>query len=123
MTQLYRVNYIFARLLVLVGGFGFLARYIEYGDFQFTALIPALFGLVFTLFSKGLLQDDSKSALYSLFVALFLLVGVGSMFIRSLFSEDFLWDRKSLIFMFVTIGALYYIWIGIKHLSRNKSIE
>ncbi|MFA8300851.1 MAG: hypothetical protein ACEPOV_11860 [Hyphomicrobiales bacterium] len=123
MTQLYRVNYVFARLLIIIGGFGFLARYIEYGDFQFTALIPTLFGLVLTLFSNGLLQDNNKSALYSLFVAVFLLVGVGSMFIRNMISDEFLWDRKSLIFLFVTLGSLYYIWIAIKHFIRDKSIE
>lgn len=106
----HKVNYYYALFLILIGIFGFIARYAERGDAQFTSLIPTFFGFVLLFFTKGIKGENSMIAHLAVVLTLILAAVVTYMFIKNL-SPEFMGGRK--FFIFLVTGIVSYIVLGI----------
>lgn len=106
----HKVNIIYAILLIILGLFGFLARYFEQGDFAFTSLIPAFFGLVLIPMTKGIKNENTIIAHIAVVLTLILGVMITFMFFKNLGAE-FNGTRK--FFIFLISGLASYIALGI----------
>lgn len=106
----HRVNYYYAIFLLLIGIFGFIARYTSDGDIQVTSLIPAFFGFVLLFFTKGIKNDNKVIAHLAVVLTLVLAVVVTYMFVKNL-SSEFIGTRK--FFIFLVTGLVSYVVLGI----------
>lgn len=106
----HKVNIIYAFLLIILGLFGFLARYYYQGDFQFTSLIPAVFGLILIPMTKGIRNENTVIAHIAVVLTLVLGVMITFMFFKAL-SIEFIGSRK--FFIFLISGLASYIALGI----------
>jgi len=106
----HKVNIVYALLLIVLGLFGFLARYFEQGDFAFTSLIPAVFGLVLIPMTKGIKEENTVIAHIAMVLTLILGVMISFMFFKNLDTE-FIGTRK--FFIFLISGLASYIALGI----------
>lgn len=106
----HKVNFIYAILLIVLGLFGFSARYFYQGDLQFTSLIPAFFGLVLLPMTKGIREENTVIAHIAVVLTLVLGVMITFMFIKG-FSNEFIGSRK--FFIFLISGIASYIALGI----------
>ncbi|MEO1054056.1 MAG: hypothetical protein AAFX87_25690 [Bacteroidota bacterium] len=117
--QPHQVNRALSFIYILAGLIGFLARYIEQGDFQYTALIPAIFGLILLPMTKGIRQENKVIAHVAVLVTLLVAVMVSSM----LFKNDFEVTRKSIIFMVIVAASLVALVIYIKGFIDKKRLN
>lgn len=97
-------NLIYSIFLIGAGIAGFLLRYLEANDFQYTALIPAVFGLVLLSLTNGIKRQNKIishiAVILTLILALFTLV----MVIKN--SGDGLMEtRKGIIFALILISS------------------
>jgi len=106
----HKVNYYYAIFLLLIGLFGFIARYTSVGDIQVTSLIPAFFGFILLFFTKGIKNDNSVIAHLAVVLTLILAVVVTYMFVKNL-SVEYIGSRK--FFIFLVTGLASYIVLGI----------
>ncbi len=105
-----KVNFYYAIFLILIGLFGFFARYSTQDDIQITSLIPAFFGFVFLFFTKGIRQENSIIAHLAVVLTLVLAGVVSYMFFKNL-STDFIGTRK--FFIFLITALVSYVVLGI----------
>ncbi len=106
MNKAHNINKFYGLLLILLGSFGFIMRYVELGDTQFTALIPALFGLILLSFTNGIRTENSVIGHLAGVLTLVLVVMSAVMLTKGFFAE-FNLGRKQIIFLFVIIGGIY----------------
>jgi hypothetical protein len=106
----HKVNNIYAILLIILGLFGFLARYYEIGDYQVTSLIPAFFGIILLPMSKGIKNENTVIAHLAVVLTLILGVMITFMFFKG-YSAEFIGSRK--FFIFLISGLASYIALGI----------
>jgi hypothetical protein len=106
----HKVNIIYAILLIVLGLFGFLARYFEMGDFQVTSLIPAFFGVLLIPMTKGIKNENTVIAHIAVVLTLVLGVMIAYMFFKNL-NADFVGSRK--FFIFLISGIASFIALGI----------
>jgi len=106
MDKAHNINKFYALLLILLGSFGFIMRYVELGDMQFTALIPAVFGLILLSFTNGIKNENSVIGHLAGVLTLLLVVMSAVMLTKGLLAE-FSLGRKQIIFLFVIIGGVY----------------
>lgn len=110
MKSPHKVNYYYALFLILIGLFGFIARYSEQGDMQVTSLIPAFFGIIFLFFTKGIKRENTIIAHLAVVLTLVLAGVVTYMFFKNL-SPEFIGSRKFFIFLFTALVS--YLVLGI----------
>lgn len=110
MKSPHKVNYYYAIFLILIGLFGFIARYSEQGDMQVTSLIPAFFGIIFLFFTKGIKRENTIIAHLAVVLTLVLAGVVTYMFFKNL-SPEFIGSRKFFIFLFTALVS--YLVLGI----------
>lgn len=106
----HKVNLIYAFILIILGTFGFLARYFEAGDFQITALIPAFFGIILIPMTKGIKNENTVIAHIAVVLTLLLGVMISYMFFKNL-SSEFIGSRK--FFIFLISGLASYVALAI----------
>jgi len=106
MDKAHNINKFYALLLILLGSFGFIMRYVELGDMQFTALIPAVFGLILLSFTNGIKNENSVIGHLAGVLTLLLVVMSAVMLTKGLLAE-FSLGRKQIIFLFVILGGVY----------------
>ena len=106
MNKAHHINKFYALLLVLLGSFGFIMRYVELGDMQFTALIPAVFGLILFSFTNGIKNENSVIG-HLAGVLTLLLVVMSVVMLTKGFVAEFSLGRKQIIFLFVIVGGIY----------------
>ncbi|MGZ2370937.1 hypothetical protein ACXR6G_14230 [Ancylomarina sp. YFZ004] len=106
MNKAHNINKFYALLLILLGSFGFIMRYVELGDMQFTALIPAVFGLILFSFTNGIKNENSVIG-HLAGVLTLLLVGMSVFMLSKGFATEFSLGRKQIIFLFVIAGGIY----------------
>lgn len=106
----HKVNFYYAIFLLLIGLFGFIARYSTEGDMQVTSLIPAFFGFIFLFFTKGIKNENSIIAHLAVVLTLVLAAVVSYMFIKNL-SPEFAGTRK--FFIFLVTAVVSYTVLGI----------
>ena len=106
MDKAHSINKFYALLLILLGSFGFIMRYIELGDTQFTALIPAVFGLILLSFTNGIKNENPVIGHLAGLLTLVLVVMSAVMLTKGLLAE-FSLGRKQIIFFLVIVGGIY----------------
>jgi len=106
MDKAHSINKFYALLLILLGSFGFIMRYIELGDTQFTALIPAVFGLILLSFTNGIKNENPVIGHLAGVLTLVLVVMSAVMLTKGLLAE-FSLGRKQIIFFLVIVGGIY----------------
>ena len=122
MEKIYRVNLIYSIIIIAAGIFGLLARYFEQGDWKFTALIPAVFGLVLLFMTGGMKRQNRIVSHLVVVRTLVLAIMVTVMMILNL-GEGSGIDRKIAIFMVIiaaSIVALGYYIASFVAARRNK---
>lgn len=105
-----KVNYYYAIFLILIGLFGFVARYSIQGDMQVTSLIPVFFGIIFLFLTKGIKNENSVIAHLAVVLTLVLAGVVTYMFFKNL-SAEFVGSRK--FFIFLLTAVVSYVVLGI----------
>ncbi len=106
MDKAHKINKFYALLLILLGSFGFIMRYVEVSDMQFTALIPAVFGLILLTFTNGIKNENSVIG-HLAGVLTLLLVVMSVVMLTKGFVAEFSISRKQVIFLFVIAGGIY----------------
>ncbi|MEX0983283.1 MAG: hypothetical protein WD577_12860 [Bacteroidales bacterium] len=113
------VNLIYSLLLLVTGITAFTLRYLESNDFQYTALIPSLFGIILLSLGKGIKLENKIVAhiavLLTLILAVFALV---MLIINS--GDGMLLTRKGIIFMIVLTSSFIVLGIYIMRFIRIK---
>lgn len=105
-----KVNYYYAIFLILIGLFGFVARYSIQGDMQVTSLIPVFFGIIFLFLTKGIKNENSVIAHLAVVLTFVLAAVVTYMFFKNL-SAEFVGSRK--FFIFLLTAVVSYVVLGI----------
>lgn len=106
MDKAHSINKFYALLLILLGSVGFIMRYVELGDMQFTALIPAVFGLILLSFTNGIKNENPVIGHLAGVLTLVLVVMSAVMLTKGLLAE-FSLGRKQIIFFLVIVGGIY----------------
>lgn len=117
MTKPHIVNIYYSIFLIALALFGFFARYAEAGDFQVTALIPAVFALILLPMTGGLKRDNRVIGHIAATVLVIVLFGMIGMFFRD---GGLSLERKNIIFQLVTLSTIYYIAINIRYFLRRR---
>ena len=110
------VNRLYSFLLIALGFFGFIARYLEVGDYQFTAFIPSVFGVILLFMTKGIKNENRVIAHIAVVLTLILGLMITSMLIRSGFQGD----RKSYIFLTVAVASFGALAVYVKGFIDKK---
>jgi len=106
MNKAHNINKLYAILLIFLGLLGFIMRYMELGDLQYTALIPAAFGLILFSFTKGIQKENPVIGHLASVLTLILVVMSAAMLTKGL-AADFSLGRKQIIFFLVILGGVY----------------
>ncbi len=110
------VNICYSLLHIGLGLFGFLGRYMERGDFQYTALIPSALGLLLLSMTGGIKNDNKLIA--HLIVVLTLLWG--GMITYVLFKNGLASNRVSIIFLTIALSSFVAMAIYVKGFIDKK---
>lgn len=112
MDKLYRVNLIYSIVIIAAGIFGILTRYYEQGDWKFTALIPAAFGLILISMTGGI-RKHKRSISHLVVVLTFILAIMVTVMMTLNLGRGGGTDRKFWIFLLILVASLialgYYI--------------
>jgi len=111
------INLIYSIFLIAIGLAGFFLRYREAGDFQFTALIPALFGVILLFFTNGINRQNKIISHIAVLLTLILTVFTLVMFVTNL-GEGFMASRKGIIFILVILSSLFVLTLYITRFIR-----
>ena len=100
------VNNIYSLILIACAVLGFALRYFQEGDMQFTALIPAIFGLILLPMSRGIKNENKVIAHVAVVLVLLILIMIGKMWISSLTADVIVW-RKAVLFGVITLSSVW----------------
>ena len=121
MNKPHYINLIYSIFLILIGILGFLLRYLEIGDFQFTSLIPVLFGLVLIFFTIGIKNQNKLTSHIAVLITLILGVITSVMFFKNL-NIEYISSRKGIIFLLIVIVSYSVLVLYIlRFISISKS--
>lgn len=119
MNKPHIVNAVYSVYIILIGFIGFLLSYFDTNTFQFTSLIPSVFGIILLLFTKGVKNEDKIASHVIVLITLVLALMVLVMLILNI-KDGFELSRKVVIFLLVTIGS--FTTLGI-YIARFISIK
>jgi hypothetical protein len=111
------VNLIYSLFLITVGIAGFSLRYMEVGDFQYTALIPAAFGIVLLPLGKGIKMQNKIISHVAVLLTFILAVFALIMVIMNA-DDGFLLSRRGIIFTLILISSSIVLAIYITRFIR-----
>lgn len=74
MPQSYKINALNASVFIICGLIGFLAHYLQWGDYQQTALIPFVLGILLLVMTPGM--KSGTGVVYTAVIALTFIFGV-----------------------------------------------
>lgn len=121
MTKPHKVNLVFSIFLIAIALFGLFARYLDEGDWQITAMIPAVFGVVLLPMTGGIKRDSRIIGHIAATVVVILFISMIAMFFRE---GGLMLTRKNVIFQLITLFSIYYIIINIRYfIRRRKGLE
>jgi uncharacterized membrane protein len=106
MKEAYQVNKVYSIILMLAGAFGFVSRYIELGDVQFTALIPFFMGFILLLCTPGIKKENPVIGHLAGVLTLVLVIMSLVMLSKGLVTDG-AWGKKQWIFLVVIIGGIW----------------
>ena len=119
MNKPHIVNAVYSIYIILVGFVGFLLSYFDTNTFQFTSLIPSVFGIILLLFTKGVIKENKFASHAVVMITLVLALMVLVMFVLNI-KDGFELSRKVIIFMMIIIGS--FTTLGI-YIARFISIK
>lgn len=117
------VNRIYSFLLIACAVLGFLLRYLSEGDLQYTALIPAGFGIILLPMSGGIKKENKVIAHVAVVLTLLIAVLIGKMWISAITADLLVW-RKVILFGIITLSS---VWALVNYVQgfiakkKNKS--
>lgn len=115
------VNLIYSLILIVAGIAGFILRYLEASDFQYTALIPSVFGIILLCLTNGISNQNKIISHIAVFLTLLLAVLTSVMFIRNS-GNGFIETRKGIIFISIIISSFVVLSLYIIRFIRiNKT--
>ena len=119
MKEAYQINKVYSIILILAGLFGFLARYFEVGDWQFTALIPLLFGVILFFCTPGIRKENAIIGHIAALVTSLLVITAVIMLSKGIFG-DAGWGRKQWIFSVVILGGIWSLRSQINYFRAQR---
>jgi len=119
MKEAYQINKVYSLILILAGAFGFLARYYQMGDWQFTALIPLFFGVILFLCTPGIKKENAAIGHVAALVTTLLIVTALIMLTKGIFG-DAGWGRKQWIFLVVILGGVWSLRSQINYFKAQR---
>jgi hypothetical protein len=122
MNKPHIVNLIYSIFLISTGITGFVLRYLEEGDFQYTSLIPSLFGIVLLLLTNGIRRQNKIISHVAVFLTLILAVFTLVMFMKNA-GNGFMETRKGVIFILTILSSLSVLTFYIIRFIRIKNIK
>lgn len=105
MEKIYRVNLIYSLLLIIAGFYGFVAHYMDTGEWPVTALIPVLFGGILLPMTGSIRKSNRIIAHIAVVLTLLMGVMVTVMLIINLNSGT-PFTRKMAIFLVILAASL-----------------
>lgn len=116
------VNFVYSILLVALGLYGFFARYAEAGDYQYTALIPAFFGMGLLALTPGIKVMNKVIAHVA--ATLTLVLGAFSLvkFLTSIGNIQSL-ERKEYIFIAVIVLSFAVVAVYFVRFFRMRKVQ
>lgn len=106
MDKIYRVTLIYSILIIITGITGLMARYFEQGDWQFTSLIPAGFGIILLLMVPGMKKHNRMIAHLVVLLTFFLSIMVLVMLVKNLGEGSGL-NRKVILFIIILAASAW----------------
>ncbi|MFA9371075.1 MAG: hypothetical protein ACERIH_05145 [Labilibaculum antarcticum] len=119
MKEAFQINKIYSIILLLAGLIGFTARYLEVGDWQFTALIPAFFGLILFFCTAGIRKENAAIGHVAALVTSLLIVMSVVMLTKGVFG-DAGWGRKQWIFLIIITGGIWSLRSQILYFKAQR---
>ncbi|MFC2133385.1 hypothetical protein ACFLTH_02105 [Bacteroidota bacterium] len=119
MNKPHIVNAVYSIYIILIGFIGFLLSYYDTNSFQFTSLIPAAFGIILLLFTKGVIKEDKFASHAIVMITLVLALMVLVMLILNI-KDGFELSRKVIIFILIIAGSFTALGIYIKRFISIK---
>jgi hypothetical protein len=113
------VNLIYSLLLIVTGITGFVLRYIESDDLQYTALIPSVFGIILLSLGQGIKRENKIVSHVAVMLTLILVVFALVMLIINS-GDGMLATRKGIIFMIILTSSFVVLGIYITRFIRIK---
>lgn len=98
------VNLFYSLFIMAVGLFSFILRFESYGDFQFTALIPFIFGTILLFFTNGMKKENKLISHLAVVLTSLLALTTTILFIINL-GSGFIFSRKEIIFLLIIISS------------------
>lgn len=120
MDKLYRVNVLYSILIIVVGITGLFARYLEQGDWQFTSLIPAGFGVILLMLTPGMKNHNRIAAHLVVLLTFLLTVMVAVMLIKNLNGGSGL-SRKVVLFLIILAGSIVAMYFYIASFVKART--
>jgi hypothetical protein len=113
------VNLVYSIFLIAIGITGFVLRYLEANDFQYTALIPSLFGIVLLPLSQGIKRENRIISHVAVLLTLILGVFTLVMVIINL-GDGYMATRRGIIFTLIFISSFIVLGIYIIRFIRIR---
>lgn len=119
MREAYQINKIYSIILVFLGGMGFLLRYFEIGDFQYTALIPAFLGIGLYFCTSGIKKENAAIGHIAALLTSLLIIMSAVMLSKGLLGDG-VWGRKQWIFLIVIAGGIWSLRSQINYFRAQR---
>ena len=119
MDKPYITNAIYSVYLIIIGIISFLLSYYDSNTFQFTALIPAAFGVVLLSLTKGVMKEDKAASHLIVVITMVLAIFVTVMLALNV-KDGFILSRKVTIFILVLAGSITTLGL---YIARFISIK
>ena len=115
-----KINLINGLVLVIAGLFGFIARYLDQNDLQYTALIPSIFGIILLAMNSGLKNHNKIIAHIVVVVTLLVVIMVGSMLNKSLAADPVNVRRVAIFSVIVMSGLVSTVLYVLGFIEKRK---
>lgn len=119
MKEAYQINKVYSLFLLFAGILGFTARYLEVGDWQFTALIPAFFGLILFFCTNGIKNESAAIGHVAALVTSLLVIMSIVMLVKGIVGDDD-WGRKQWIFLAIIAGGIWSLRSQILYFKAQR---
>ena len=119
MKEAYQINKVYSLILILAGVFGFVARYYEVGDWQFTALIPLFFGVILFFCTAGIRNENAAIGHVAALLTSLLVITAAVMLSKGIFGDGG-WGRKQWIFLVVILGGIWSLRSQINYFRAQR---
>ncbi len=117
------LNLIYSLFLIVVGITGFILRYLEVKDFQYTALIPSVFGFILLFLTGGISRQNKIISHIAVGLTLILAALTLFMYIKNS-GNGFIETRKGIIFILIIISSYIVLTLYIiRFIKIKKSLK